>query len=199
MDLSEKELLAGAGCLDIEVLGAVYDRYQPKIFAYAMRLLGDECMAEDCVAETFLRFLKAMQAGKGPRDYLQAYLFRIAHNLITDIYRRQPPPPLELDERLQDHDLPHPDVQVERTILQEELRAALYRLTPDQRQVVMLRFFEGWNIEMVAEALQKPASAVKSLQHRALAALGRLLVREEEMEEEYVPGTRNRSAIAEVV
>ena len=49
-------------------------------------------------------------------------------------------------------------------------------LTPDQRQVILLKFFEGWNNASIAAAINKPVGAVKSLQHRALKALRRVLV-----------------------
>jgi RNA polymerase sigma-70 factor (ECF subfamily) len=49
-------------------------------------------------------------------------------------------------------------------------------LTPDQRQVVILKFLEGWSNAEVAETLNKPVGAVKSLQHRALGALRRILL-----------------------
>ena len=86
--ISEQELLTQAGQFDSRALAEIYDLYSPRLYRYAMRLLGDDCAAEDCVSETFSRFLKALQAGKGPRDYLQAYLFRTAHNLVVDHYRR---------------------------------------------------------------------------------------------------------------
>jgi RNA polymerase sigma-70 factor (ECF subfamily) len=195
MNLSEQELLAGAQRFDLDILAVIYDRYQPRMYTYAMRLLGDPCLAEDCVADTFLRFLKALQSGNG----LQAYLYRIAHNWITDTYRRQPPPELNLDQGLQCGEMCHPDVQAERNLLQEEMRAALYRLTPEQRLVVVLRFFEGCSIESVAAALHKPTSAIKALQHRALATLGRLLLSKGEKENDHVPGKRDRSAPVKVV
>jgi RNA polymerase sigma-70 factor (ECF subfamily) len=55
------------------------------------------------------------------------------------------------------------------------VRRALWQLTPDQRQVIMLRFIEGWELEETAAALHKPLGAIKALQHRAVAALRRLL------------------------
>jgi RNA polymerase sigma-70 factor (ECF subfamily) len=176
---SESDLLAEAQRFDEEALAAIYERYSPRLYGYALRLLGDENLAEECVAETFLRLLKALQAGQGPHDFLQAYLYRVAHNWISDLYRRQPPPPLELDERWLGSRDSSPDAQTEQHQLQQEMRSALLRLSPDQRQVVMLRFFEGLSIEEVAAALSKPAGAVKSLQHRGLAALNRILVRSE--------------------
>lgn len=171
----EAHLLARARSFDVETLGIIYDRYSPGIYRYARRLLGNDSLAEDCVAETFSRFLQALRGGGGPQDHLQAYLYRVAHNWVTDHYRRQPPPPLELDEN-------HPagsagvESQAGQALEQARVRAALVRLTDDQRQVVILRFLEGWSPDEVARAVQKPVGAIKSLQHRALAALRRMLV-----------------------
>ncbi|RPJ42394.1 MAG: sigma-70 family RNA polymerase sigma factor, partial [Chloroflexi bacterium] len=120
---NEPDLLSGARALDMETLAAIYDRYSSGLYAYAMRLLGDECLAEDCVAETFSRFLKGLRAGQGPDAYLQAYLYRIAHNWITDQYRRQPPPPFELDENLREEDEARPEAQVDQRMEQERVRA----------------------------------------------------------------------------
>jgi len=173
--IPEQELLTKAGQFDTRALTEIYDLYSPRLYRYAMRLLGDDCAAEDCVSETFSRFLKALQAGKGPRDYLQAYLFRAAHNLVVDHYRRQP-----LAEELED-DLPQAETTegvAEEDMRQSRVRAALLKLTEDQQQVVSLKFLEGWENEEIARALHKPVGAVKSLQHRALAQLQKFLLDE---------------------
>jgi RNA polymerase sigma-70 factor (ECF subfamily) len=173
--IPEQELLTQAGKFDTRALAEIYDLYSPRLYRYAMRLLGDDSAAEDCVSETFSRFLKALQAGKGPRDYLQAYLFRTAHNLVVDHYRRQP-----LTEELDD-DLPQAETTesiAEDNLRQSRVRAALHKLTDDQQQVVSLKFLEGWENEEIARALHKPVGAVKSLQHRALAQLQKFLLDE---------------------
>ena len=173
--ISEQELLTQAGQFDSCALAEIYDIYSPRLYRYAMRLLGDDCAAEDCVSETFSRFLKALQAGKGPRDYLQAYLFRTAHNLVVDHYRRQSPTE-DLDE-----DLPQAETTesvAEDNLRQNRVRTALHKLTEDQQQVVALKFLEGWENEEIAHALHKPIGAVKSLQHRALAQLQKILLDE---------------------
>lgn len=61
----------------------------------------------------------------------------------------------------------------------EQLRTALRLLTPEQRQVVALKFLEGWQNEEIAEALEKTVGAVKAQQHRGLASLQRILTSEE--------------------
>jgi RNA polymerase sigma-70 factor, ECF subfamily len=140
----EFALLARARRFELESLAEVYDTLSPGLYAYARRLLGEDGLAEDCVAETFSRFLAALKAGRGPERFLQAYLYRIAHNWITDQFRRQPPPPLSLDPELQLTTEPLPEQAVDLLWQQEQVRAALYRLTPEQRQVVMLKYVEGW-------------------------------------------------------
>lgn len=179
-DQTEGDLLRGAKEFDQQVLTVIYDRYSERLYRYAVRLLGDVDLAEECVADTFARFLQALRAGRGPRDHLQAYLYRIAHNWITDQYRRQPPPVFSLNEDLQASETSQPPRAVEKRHRQDRMRAALRLLTPDQRQVVVLRFLQGMENEEVALVLQKPVGAVKALQHRALLALRRLLVQGEE-------------------
>ena len=181
--LNELDLLKQARQFDSQAWAEIYDLYSSKLYAYAYRMLGDQNQAEDCVAETFHRCLSAMRSGGGPVDHLQAYLYRIPHNFITDVYRRQPPPPLMLEEDLHQADC-DTEVQALQALYQEQVRAAMARLTDDQRQVVTLKFFEGWENADIADALQKPIGAVKSLQVRAIAALRRLLVPIDEFEEE---------------
>ena len=183
--VNDADLLRDAKAFDMQALAKIYDRFSPGLYAYALRLLGDPQLAEDCVAETFSRFLKGLRAGKGPDNYLQAYLYRVAHNWVTDQYRRQPPPPLELDETLRAENDLQPEATVERNLEQERVRLALRALTPDQRQVIVLRYLEGWENEAVSAAVSKPVSAVKALQHRALAALRKWLLGEEK-EDTYV-------------
>jgi RNA polymerase sigma-70 factor, ECF subfamily len=176
---TEQDLLAAAKEYDLESLGTIYDRFNKEIFVYAVRLLGDDRLAEDCVSETFSRFLKALQFGAGPKDHLKAYLYRIAHNWITDSYRRHIPEVVELDESFKSDETMLPEKQAESNLIIQQLRLVLRSLTPDQRQVVALRYLEGWENEEVAAALGKNVGAVKALQHRALDTMQRILLREE--------------------
>jgi RNA polymerase sigma-70 factor, ECF subfamily len=177
---NEQDLITGARIFDLDALGAIYDRYSPGLFRYAMHLLGDESIAEDCVADTFTRLLKALRNNQGPKDHLQAYLYRIAHNWITDSYRRSPPIPYELDENHHDEHQSQLEREIEMDIRRSKVRLALRSLTPDQRLVIVLRFLEGWESSEVAAALDKPLGAVKALQHRALDSLKTMLLPEEE-------------------
>lgn len=179
--MTEDALLQGIHRFDENALTEVYDRYSPGVYRYAWRLLGDEDLAEECVAETFSRLLNAIARGKGPRQHLQAYLYRVAHNWITDHYRQS-----AANQTLPDAEMPAEGDDdagevVAKWLEQQMLRAALRRLTPEQRQVVVLRYLEDWQPAEVALAMQKPVGAVKALQHRALRALRRVLAEEEEV------------------
>lgn len=172
---SESRLLKGARSYDQAVLTEIYECYSPGVFRYAIRLLGDADLAEECVAETFSRFLRALHNGGGPQDFLKAYLYQMAHHWITDFYRRQPVPPLPLDDEMANEQDDPVKTAVE-NIDREQVRAALIRLTPEQRQVVVLKFLEGWDNEAVAAQLEKPVGSIKALQHRALDTMRRLLL-----------------------
>lgn len=176
----EFQLLQRAQQFDQEALAEIYDLYSSELYRYAVRLMNNEDLAEECVAETFNRFLIALSNTGGPTKYLRAYLYRIAHNWVTDQYRRQPPPSQIEDIDLHEDPNSHTSELVDEKIEREKVRTAIRYLTPDQRQVVILKFLEGWSNAEIAETLNKPVGAVKSLQHRALGALRRILSEEGE-------------------
>ena len=165
---------ANAQRLDEHTLVEIYEQYNPKIFRYAFRLLGDAELAEECVSETFSRLLQSVKNGGGPSDHIQAYLFRIAHNWATDHYRYQQPE-VALAQDLRDDPVNNPSVIVTRLLEQERVRQALFQLTREQRQVILLRFIEDWSHEEIAALIGKTAEATRALQYRALAALRGML------------------------
>jgi len=174
-------LLQRARQWDEKALAQIYDTYAPAIHRYVYRRTGHTDTAEEITAETFHRFLVALKQGSGPTDYLSAWLYRVAHNLIVDFYRRQPAQePATLDDViLADGD--QGVAYLERQTRVEQARAALQQLTPLQQQIITLRFLEELSIEEVARAVERAEGAVKALQHRALASLHRLLEGEDEI------------------
>jgi RNA polymerase sigma-70 factor (ECF subfamily) len=175
MDEHQVDLLRRAKDFDQQALAEIYDSYSTSLYGYALRILGEPSLAEECVAETFSRFLCGLHKGKGPEKYLKAYLYRIAHNWISDQYRRCPPESVPLEEQLKLCNELRLEEQVDKRMLQEQLRAALARLTPDQRQVIILVYIEGWRKAEVAAALGKPVGAIKALQFRAIRSLRKIL------------------------
>jgi RNA polymerase sigma-70 factor (ECF subfamily) len=150
------------------------------IYRYLYRYVGDAAQAEDLTSEVFVRLLQVLSTRRAPREHLQGWLYRVAHNLAMDLFReRAKGTSLELDERLAAAD-DLPPAQLQKHQEQEHLRAAIQQLSPDQQQVIVLRFGEGFKIRKVAQLLGKSEGAVKILQHRAVKRLRRLLANEEE-------------------
>ena len=175
--MNDQELarLRRARSFDRAALAAIYDDYHQPIYRYVYRQVGEVETARDLTAEVFHGFLQALQKGQGPEQNLQAWLYRAAHNAVVDHYRRQKHRQhLPLNEEFVDTS-DNPAKQVEGHLSAAEVRAALQELTPDQQQVLVLKFLEGMSNQETADILHKPVGAVKSLQHRALAALQRRL------------------------
>lgn len=173
LPLSDEDLWrerAGRG--DAAALGQIYDAYAIRIFKYLYRRLGSIPLAEDLTADVFVRLVETAGTPSFCRGSLAPWLYRLAHNRLVDHYRRR-------------HELPFPDdpdsigmpavESADTRVHGGELRVALRQLTSDQQQVIVLKFAEGLSNAEIAAALDKPEGAVKSLQHRALASLRRLL------------------------
>jgi RNA polymerase sigma-70 factor (ECF subfamily) len=136
-------------------------------------VLDEPSLAEDCVAETFSRYLDALRRGGGPQRYLKAHLYRTAHNWIVDNFRRSATAtahhdPVEVSDG-------QPAEVLAARLERQRVREALLRLAPEQRQEIVLKFLEAFTNEEVAAALGKSAGAVKSIQHRALDKLKDML------------------------
>lgn len=171
----ERALLKRARAYDEEALGTLYDQYAPLIHSYLYRRVQDAQIAEDLTSEVFVRMLQAIQSENIWHTSFRGWLYRIAHNLVVDHLRKQPPvPTLALEEELV---ADHGDVEsaVAERLSQQRLQAAIRLLTSDQQQVLALRFGEQLPARQVAEILGKSVGAVEVLQHRALVSLRRIL------------------------
>jgi RNA polymerase sigma-70 factor (ECF subfamily) len=178
--LDEKALLSGARRYEEEILGEIYDRCSPSLYRYAVRQLGEPDLAEECVADTFSRFLGALRGGGGPRKHLKSYLYRMAHNWIVDFRRSHPATELVLDPEVAGSDDARPGKILQDQLEIESMNKALLQLTSDQRQVILLKFGEDLSNREIAAVLDKTQGAVKALQHRGRAALKRLMIGQEQ-------------------
>jgi RNA polymerase sigma-70 factor (ECF subfamily) len=178
---NEEWLLARARAFDREALAAIYDAYHAPLYRYISRQVDDMDTARDLTADLFNRFLQALEKGSGPEENMQAWLYRVAHNLVVDYYRRrQHRGHLPLRDDLVDG-AANTGRDAERNLAFARARVALETLTPAQRQVITLKFLAGLSNEEVAMIMEKPIGAVKSLQFRGLAALQRQLKPEEDL------------------
>ena len=175
---NEHTLLERARDYNLDALGEIYDEYAPLVYAYLYRRVQDARLAEDLTSEVFVRMLQAIRSERFWRTSFRGWLYRIAHNLAVDHYRKQPAAPhLQLDEELI-QDGSSVDAEVAMRLSRQRLGPALQQLTPDQQQVLSLRFGQQLTAREVSEIMDKSVGAVEALQHRALRTLHRILEEE---------------------
>lgn len=179
MTPDEIELLERLRRGERAALGSVYDSYSPAIYRYLYRRVGNQRLAEDMAGQVFLKLLEAVHRGQLWNSSFSGWLYRIAHNLVVDHYRKHGNHTVvELEEWLESEG-GGPEREAEQRLRLDRVRRALHDLTEEQAQVILLRFGEGLTNQEVAEIMGKSEGAIKGLQHRALNALRQLLVEAE--------------------
>ena len=190
----ERELVRRAKDYDPGAFAEIYERYYQKIYNYVFYRVSEGSVAEDICSDVFVKALEAIESYTFRGVPFSAWLYRIAGNLVIDHYRRQPghtETPLEDNRSAVADETPGMSLDVH--FNQQELRKALQDLTDDQQQVIILKFVDGLSNSEVAQILGKTEGAVKSLQHRALASLGRLMGEKNiEGAQGRVPGTHSQ-------
>ena len=177
---------------DSDAWSQIFDKHYERVYRYAYRRVGNQEAAQNIASDSFYRLLVAFQDGNGPRDGVLLWLYRTAHNLVIDLYRKSSRQTIPLEETLVRDTDPMPEEAVVARQEQEQVRIALQLLNPDQQEVVALKFLEGLENVEVAEIMQISVGAVKSLQHRALANLARILHREPAQQERDSAGADGR-------
>jgi RNA polymerase sigma-70 factor, ECF subfamily len=176
-DPEQQALLERASRAEPAALGALYDQYADRIFTYIYHRVGQAEVAEDLTGQVFMRMLEAIRTGQGWHSSFSGWLYRIAHNLVIDYYRRRGRVTLiDIDDAAPIKATRGDPVRSAETLLdREHLRAALFQLTEDQAQVITLRFMEERSIAEVADLMEKTEGAIKALQYRAVLALRRVM------------------------
>jgi RNA polymerase sigma-70 factor (ECF subfamily) len=151
-------------------------RYQRPILSLLVRLTGDPTLAEDLAQETFVKAFRNL-AAFDPKRRLSSWLFRIAHNTGIDALRRARPATVAIDARDAAEEPPAPATAdpVERRALGRALQAAMARLRPEQRTVVVLRYENGLSFEEIGQTLGIPESTARSHVHRARKELAQFM------------------------
>ena len=184
-------LLRRARALDPGALAEIYERYLDGIYRYVYARVGHQADAEDLTEQVFLKMVDAIP-GYHPRGIpFASWLYRIAHNLVVDRYRRAGRQALELREAVEDRGpYADPHARVEFSEQRRRLIEAIQQLTPDQQQVIRLRFIDNLEVEQVAGLLRRRPGAIHALQHRALNGLLRILRAQEPAAERAQGGLR---------
>jgi RNA polymerase sigma factor (sigma-70 family) len=171
---TDEELMAAYVAGDSAAFRELFARYAPLLLRVMQRQLSRPEEARDLVQQTFLQLHRARNDFRQDAK-VRPWLFTIALNLKREHFRqsgRRREGPLELNGRSDPSEGPS---GIERLEARRVLLPALQRLQPDQREVIILHWFEGLSFPEVAQVVGATLSAVKVRAHRGYAALRQLL------------------------
>ena len=171
--VSDQELVQAMAKGDQAAFEAFVHRYHGPLQRYLVRLLKDERKAEDLVQETFVRLLKQLKQKQIP-DHIKAWMYRVATNLSRDYWKSAS----YRKEKQQIEELPEKEDQkasvieiYERLETRQEVLQSLNKLSDQQREIVILRFYQDLQLKEIAATLEIPIGTVKSKLFHALRKL----------------------------
>jgi RNA polymerase sigma-70 factor, ECF subfamily len=170
---------------DASAFGELYDFYLPRIYGFVARRIGDRAMAEDVTATTFERALGTIRRGDFRNESFGGFLYRVASNAVVDHVRRNRrtiPLAGKADgagrnrEELTGDD--GATAAFAAALDRDVLRRALVNLPEGHRRLIVLKFFDGLEIDELCAALGCTRATLAVKLHRALRALRAALNRE---------------------
>lgn len=163
---------------DRDALEELYLLHFDRIYSYLHMSVGNRYDAEDLTTQTFVKMLESIGRFRWQAAPFSAWLFRIAHNLAMDHFRASrrwqpeedvPEPPGSEEASAED--------QAMHVLGRQSMVELIDKLSPEQQQVLTLKFVFNFPNAEVATILGKTEGAIKSLQHRALVSLEKQLAR----------------------
>lgn len=149
---------------DATAFRQIFDRYRAPLWGFFVRRVRDHARAEDLTHETFLVIMRNATRYE-PRGIFRSYLFGVAYNVLSDDRRRQPP---AMDDVAEHRAIAAPTHDISNVL---HVRRAVERLDEIDREVVLLREFEGLPYAEIANVLKIPVNTVRSRLFRARTAL----------------------------
>lgn len=164
--VEDADLITRARRGDVEGFNLLVSRWEKRVYNYLLRLTGGSEDAMDLCQDVFLKAWQNIRKLDDPARF-GPWLFRIAHNDAYSLFRKRRPETAQEDVNFADREIAHtvsPEVSL-------AVAAALGRLTPEQREAVVLKVYQGWKFDEMAEILEIPVSTIKSRLYTALDLL----------------------------
>ncbi len=165
-EVEDRDLIAQARRGKVEAYNLLISRWEKRVFNYILRLVGHREDALDLTQDVFLKAYQSLSKLEDASRFAP-WLYRIAHNEAYSLLRKnRPEGELEYEPRSAE-----PGARMFPIELSLAVESALNRLTPDQREAVVLKVYQGFKFEEMAEILSCPVSTVKSRLYTALDLL----------------------------
>lgn len=174
----ESQLLDMAKTGSLPAFEELISLYEKKVFNYCYRMTNSREDAEDLTQEVFLKVYRSLPSFKGNSQF-STWLYRIAHNICIDKFRKQKAVVVPLVQGEEDEereiqlkaDGPSPEDILLSKEQQSVIQKGIESLKPDYRSVIVLRDIQHYSYEEIADILTLPLGTVKSHISRARAAL----------------------------
>ena len=169
--VEDADLIAKARRGDVDGYNLLISRWEKRVYNYLLRLVGNREDALDLSQDVFLKAYQNLRKLEEPGRFAP-WLFRIAHNEAYSMFRkRRPESDVEAEPEGVQGEIPIAGGAVFPIELALTVNSALHRLSEDQREAVVLKIYEGFKFEEMAEILGCPVSTVKSRLYTALDLL----------------------------
>jgi RNA polymerase sigma-70 factor (ECF subfamily) len=163
---SDEQLIDLINKGDLDAFERLYHRYRDWVHRLAYRFTRDEELAQDVVQETFTYLLKKFP-GFDLTAHITTFLYpTVKFTSLNMVKQRQRNAGVDIKPE----DVPIPPAR-EAGASRSDLATAMAILSDAQREVVLMRFVDGFTIDEIADALDIPAGTVKSRLHKALQTL----------------------------
>lgn len=170
--VEDADLIQQAARGQVEAYNLLVSRWERRVYNYLLRVTGNREDALDLTQDVFLKAYQSLRKLEEPARFVP-WLYRIAHNEAYSLFRKRRPETdvetLELEGT--DTGILVGGSSVFPMELSLAVAAALKRLSPDQRETVVLKIYQGFKFEEMAEILSCPVSTVKSRLYAALELL----------------------------
>lgn len=154
--------------MDEDAIGWLVREQYPSILRFLIYRTRNREDAEDLTSEVFVRMVGSI---KNQTGHFQAWLFKIARNLLIDYYRKKDREKTSSLDEMEDGGVTISSNVKEMGLSMNEIKNMLNVLTQEQQEVVSLRFLSGYSLEETSQIMHRSIGAVKVLQFRAIVSL----------------------------
>ena len=163
---------------DVSRLGELFDRHHRALFDFFVRMTGNRAAADDMVQDVFFRMLKYRATFRDDSRF-KAWMFHIARNARIDYYHKHQVETVLEDDgaNIPESTLPFPGHRLEEEQNRVLLECAMFKLSEDKREVLILSRYQEMKYEQIAELMGCEVGAIKVRVHRAIKELREIFLK----------------------
>ena len=176
-ELADEKLMAMVQQGKLNYMELLFVKYQKQIYNYFLKCTLDREESHDLTQNTFVRVMKYRNSFKADRGF-RVWLFQIARNQVKDHYRSRQNTLDQVNHEEDVTSLADESISHEQMEQEQHLHAALSKLPPDKRELLVMSKFQGLKYEEIAEIRDSSVSAIKVQVHRTIAQLRKIYFEE---------------------